>query len=844
MKLIQKSVTNVSRSIVSINDETFVELLGVNNNTMNFRFMCRVSTTNAFKKIRDYDRIRLTVYRSDKDVSSANATSPNTTITQTNLAQTSKAIVNPNPLKFSAYQPSSANANAPTYTKKVLDKLTIGKTMIHLHNAKDDFLVQRVVSLSDFVSDFNFHVTELQVPEHKIVPDHRDNGAALDIKNLVFRMNEELTVPTSIAELAGRVTSNYDTSDNGLTLTSYVVSKDFGRMNYDVLRYALLTVPPSPDSTLMTWYEAKETTKKLDYIEVPIDASIMIGNSNTSLDVKFEIFKATSSDPDESITKTFNTTPHLDAYFAVSIPPVVSVHHGRSQTSANSFTISIDDHANTGKVSGYNVYMKSIDRTGSAGSYKLIKTFSGLSTTFTHPMTDNLSVIRVVPIENNRAESSTFTDVVVGSGHDAMGRLTIVPSTDGKTVVVDVFNIPKGVSLLSLVARNDCDRDPSAPFKKIDAIKPTQKSSSARFNVAPASSRTLSEYVVIADYQHETKDVSRTLMSNYAFFRQPDLSSLTRDVSVSLTDGQFSSDAGGSLNISFNLKTNVPESERTRITNALKAQLGDLYDQFVSPANNSSSPFGDGQKFTDLFMHEIVRTNLNTSERETFALVGDGTFTDDRTSRKVSKVRPLNPQHAYIYQVFTFKRDPMTLFQRYVAYGTDRNGKEWFYRPIKWKTPRVLASGALYPDDKDGVPLIDPYESITSDPCGMTASYRYDGTSDVVEVTKVVADRIDRNTVKVSWEFKDSSFSGSAIRYYDSFLVMKEVNGVRSFVGRAKTNHIYHELTSKDLGNVYYIVLPIMSEFDIDNPAYSRPIYISPDGLTTKTMLIQHSNVR
>jgi hypothetical protein len=67
---------------------------------------------------------------------------------------------------------------------------------------------------------------------------------------------------------------------------------------------------------------------------------------------------------------------------------------------------------------------------------------------------------------------------------------------------------------------------------------------------------------------------------------------------------------------------------------------------------------------------------------------------------------------------------------------------------------------------------------------------------------------------------------------------MKVVNGTRSFVGRTYKNYIYHELDERDLGTVYYIIVPIMSEFDIGEAAFSNDVLVEPDGLTAKIKVI------
>ena len=144
----------------------------------------------------------------------------------------------------------------------------------------------------------------------------------------------------------------------------------------------------------------------------------------------------------------------------------------------------------------------------------------------------------------------------------------------------------------------------------------------------------------------------------------------------------------------------------------------------------------------------------------------------------------------------------------------------------------------MYPDDKNGIPVIDAYESFTSEAFGLTASTHVDGSAQFASLTQIVANRVDRNTVKISWNYSGVS-EYNKVNLYDSFVVMKVVNGIRGFVGRTFKNFIYHELSEEDIGTAYYIVVPIMAEFDIDSPGYSNSLLLTPEGLTTRLMAVK-----
>ena len=445
--------------------------------------------------------------------------------------------------------------------------------------------------------------------------------------------------------------------------------------------------------------------------------------------------------------------------------------------------------------------------------------------------------MRVVPIDVKNKESHLFTNIVVGPGYKSIGVLTILPSHFGQNQIrVDVFNIPKDTANLTLY-RRDCTDNPDSSFVPVGTMRGQKGNSSAAFFDNDVSvARTYEYYVVALSLSKNTKEEIPNI-SNYVMFKNSPSKASDQAVKVSLSDITSSQNASGYLDVSFKITTTISNSENQRITDTLKSQLGELYEQYLNPANNSSSPLGDGAAgvpvYTDLFFHEVVRTNLNTGERETFELVPDGNFEDKQEAQKIFNIKAINPLHAYRYHVFTYKKNPIELFKKFVARGIDSHGKEWFYLPYKWRNPSAKL-GKLYPDDKSGIPVIDAYESFTSESFGLTASHHIDGSTQYTSITQINADRIDRNTVKINWKFQGVS-EMNRVNLYDSFVVMKVVNGVRSLVGRTHENFIYHELSTKDLGTIYYIIVPIMAEFDIDEPGYSNSILIDPEGLTPKT---------
>jgi hypothetical protein len=442
-----------------------------------------------------------------------------------------------------------------------------------------------------------------------------------------------------------------------------------------------------------------------------------------------------------------------------------------------------------------------------------------------------------VPVDLHNREAYVYTNTVVGVGHDAVCSLAIVVSSFvNSRTRIDVYGVPDNASSLTLY-RRDCTQHVDELFQVIDRIEQVAKGTS-NFSFTDRTSQVgrVYEYYCVVGVKKGNHEV--TIPSNYVLFQNiPYSADNSKAVNVTTTSPFNAIDSGGNRFCNFQINISVPSSEKQSITDFLKEQLGELYEQYLNPANNPSSPLGDDggiPEYADLFFHEVVRTNLNTSEREVFALVSSGAFSDNTTTQKKSNIKPINPLHDYIYSVFTYRKNPVELFKNFIARGTDSHGVEWFYSPYKWRNSSAKA-GYLYADDPStNIPSISAYENFRSECYGLTASVMSTGSKKYSELTQVVANRINKSIVKISWSVPDNNI-------YDAFVVMKVVNGVRSLVGRSRKNFIYHSITPQDIGTVYYIVVPISSNFVIDSPGYTSSILILPDMITPRTVALPNN---
>lgn len=864
MKIVQSlAAREAIGSILRVDSDIFAELLSKSGDNYHFSLRFSVGLNDKRKNPKEYSRVVVTVKKRDGALLDAS-----NSMNVMNVVQVPSVGTKPNAIKnFSKIAELRPNNDTPVpvLPSLVQNKLYSGLQVLKDLNQKEEYIDQKEVIISNSIEEsigtkyscielfssgiktdqrLNREIFEKQTErplsnlQYERLPATITDGSRIDPSDLIERINLELIDPTESIQEEETKQLNTRSYLNTPSIKKSLIKQGKSQFHADVVKYFIDDVAENPIEDTLQLYKTRRVIKSLN--ETELEAHVLIPGycKNSNLQVRFDLFEKDTNVIDETVTVDLFMPTHVEAYESVKQYPEVKVTRETSvfrssHSRMNRYSIRIHDKEVIGKVTGFNVYMKSITQTGNVTPYQKIGYVenTGNNTLSVTTRTD-LSVLRVIPVGEDNKESHVYTNLILGPGYDAIGALTIIPSHFGRggSVKIEVFNIPKDTVSLSLYSR-DCTENIDSKFFVSDTIK-NIPGTSASFTDRKRQGRVY-EYYVVACAVREGRE--KAFISNYVMFRNNPGVVENKSINVQLGTPSFNISTSGTGEVSFLITTTVSRTENERITESLKSQLGELYEQFLNPVSNASSPLGENRgvpQYSDLFFHEVVRTNLNTGEREVFDLITDGNFVDNQVSQKRMNINPIVPFYSYHYQVFTYKKNPIEIFKRYIAKGIDKKGKEWFYLPYKWLNPKAK-SGWLYPDDAEGVPVIDAYESFTSESYGLTASHRVEGSAQFTSLTQIVADRIDRNTVKISWQLTGAS-NYNYNNLYDSFVVMKVVNGTRSFVGRCHRQFIYHELKESDLGTIYYIIVPIMSEFDIDKPGYSNSIFVGPDGIVPK----------
>lgn len=848
MIFVRKEI-DIDPIVLGVNPVTYAELVSDDSSDYKFNFTVGLKIKST-KVMEEYETVTVTVRSKQGDVKGGIKD-----IGSTRSTVDSGKIINSmvGSRDIDSLKPKNKFSPDRVLPSSVAEKAFSGLRILRDIKYVEPKIFQKTVNVKSQIRTSllsEFHVTELFAPDYKdsrmtwrnVERERVSKKSSIDVDAILNRINSERRdISEAVADsYYGKFTSETNFYDvDAVMRNAGLLAKP--KIFYDIVKYYLVDVPKSSRESLDTWYSVSSSVKRLNKLDVKIDEIVIPkSNENSILDVKFELYKKDATVPSETLTVDLDVKKHVGAYKIVHNPPLVSAdlrHETYIRSSLvrsigpfnRTYSLKISDQDEAGVIKKFNIYLKSIDRKGVTSPYELIGSVKNSSSIppFTVKASSPLSVVRVVPVDSFERESNIFTNLIVGEGWNAIGNLTITPfQLDSGKVQVQVYNVPRNAISLTLW-RRDCTESVVSPFESAPPVPiSSAKTLVLTDHKGVRSNRTYEYYATV-----ECSDGTR-LDSNQTLYKVPDAMS-GKGAYVSIGSQRTSRLDDGYLEVEFELKTTIDDDETKFLTSLLKSQSEEMYNIFLKPDNNASLPTGkkiDGADyFTDLFVHSVVRTNLKTGERETFPLQGDGIFRDNAEVQNKNGINPINPQQEYIYQVFTFRKDPIEAFKNYVAVVKPVDGSpEWFYLPYKWRSMR--SDGTLYADDDNGIPIISQNDLLTSVSYGLTTSFSLKGSAQFADVTDIIADRIDRDTVKVTWKASGGA-EVNKVNLYDSFVVMKVVNGIRSFLGCTSKNYIYHELSEKDMGSVYYIVVPVMSEFDIDTPAYSNSIVIDNEGL-------------
>lgn len=602
-------------------------------------------------------------------------------------------------------------------------------------------------------------------------------------------------------------------------------------------------------------YVPVEVENLLRESAIPFEVEVPFSYKDETLEVICELYRENTATVVQRLVSEINMRDLVDVHEALTMPAVRDIiSFQRLDTSGHEYLVTVKKSNNSNNdIVGYSIYRRQVLRDGTLTTFKFLQKLDlATQDSIRVIVSGPLEILRFIPYYYNKEESNIFRDVVLGEGYDEFEKSFITLFQRKYDVVVDVHNIPKNAKGLEFYRRN-CDDPENITTTRIDQIVLDASRDINEFRYVDGNAVAYGkkyEYFVRVNTLDDYSQQNNFILTNFVPFICPEVSDRSVKVSLETPNVDSLSDQGDPT-ISFVLSTssNINQSDlSSTVIQEIKNKLVEIYSKYVDPANNTtvaelnSLTKDINFKYSDLFLHEIVRTNLNTGEREIFDLVGDGTFEDNNKNRSKSGIKPLNYLNDYIYHVTTYQRSPEELFKNFIIKGLrttpDSNKRNWFYYPYLWHHPTFRNKGMLFRTDAQGDAIIDDYENIRSISLGLTQTYKLKSVKDRVQLSRIFAERFTFDTIKITWESTSSTYGNSSLNIYDSFVLLKVVNQKASYLGVTNSNFFYDKLKYgnsqvelNDYGTVYYVVIPILEQLLIDDQQYSNEVVVNPVGL-------------
>lgn len=556
----------------------------------------------------------------------------------------------------------------------------------------------------------------------------------------------------------------------------------------------------------------------VDDLELPVavfirqDSLKVDGHDNAQFFVKFELLNAMTNVAIDTVTKTLDVSKHIQTFLTPKLPPSVKI--GRSETALN-VTLEIkqiDPSATSVRVFKKGIASSSI----SSDEYVLIGTYSLTSKNQSLLLPVDLprnstAIYRVIAVGPRDVMGFEYTNVIVRPAHFTPVKalsLTTHPIDTG--VQLEIRRIPPQAVALVFLGRNRTTFEPeftnigSDVFMISDEIRSLDYLTIVDRDVSPDN---VYEYVVLIVYANGRLERSGNAIIEFLQQTPDKVDTRINNVVVNHTSDP---------NVTFELSTNVVDTKHDVIKTLLQRQ--DIYDLFKDDITK------EREFLKSLIAHNVQRVDLTTGLREDFGVVTTTTF-DDSVLRKNQAIQPLTIGHKYRYEVMALLRAPETLFDSMTKTRTDPSTKKTYsFNPAKFLHPLALTKGILV--SPAGLKTLFTKDPLGHGAVGAIQTIEVGFDENISVIVDASAFRFNNELVLISWHVQGS------IDILDHFIVMMEVNDVRTIIGKSHSEFPYgncqffHVLTPHDIGKLTYVVVPVLNDYTLGATVKTNAVVI------------------
>lgn len=553
---------------------------------------------------------------------------------------------------------------------------------------------------------------------------------------------------------------------------------------------------------------------------VSVDVDVRLSPSQLQLEganlaqvyVTFDLIAGDTGRPIDSVTKVLNVARHVQLYVTPKVPPIVGIARSEASSRINIEVRQVDRAA-----TGVQIFRKIVNVSSSdAAEYALIGTYDLASSdqSLLVPVDRPVSspaIYRVIPVGQQSTVGFEYTNVVVRPA-----RYTPIKAAALATHQVDVGiqlelrNLPDAAVAVMFLRWNasQFQRDPLIVNSDAVLIDDTARRAGIVTTVDGSVDR-FSTYRYVARMTFNDgiyHDVGPVVVD----FVQP----APGAVDTRLTDLTVSHDTAP--NVTFTMSTFTVDTDVDAIKRMLEVRGIDTF--FSGDVQLQRDQLGD------LIAHNVQRVDLSTGQRDDFGVITDRSF-DDGALRQNQSIGPLQYGHKYRYEVLPLLRAPETMFDSFTKAVVDPTSKRSYsYSPSKYRHPLALDRGILV--SPGGARLRYAKSPMAYGAVGSIASVDVSFDDDSLQIIDASAAQFDRSTSVVSWKVAGN------VHRVDHFLVMKQVHGIRSVIGKTHSEFPYgscqyaHVLSAADAGALSYSVVPVFNDYRVGSAANTNVITI------------------
>jgi hypothetical protein len=281
---------------------------------------------------------------------------------------------------------------------------------------------------------------------------------------------------------------------------------------------------------------------------------------------------------------------------------------------------------------------------------------------------------------------------------------------------------------------------------------------------------------------------------------------------TTMIDGLNVSHASGQPEVTFNVSTTVPDTDLDGV-------------KFMLEQQNLTAFFNDDilkerDKLKQLIAHSIVRIDMTTGRRDDMGIITSSAFSDF-AQRATTAAPALTYGHRYRYEVSTLLRAPETMFEQFVKTVVDPSSNiSYTFRPAKNLHPVTLRHGNVLPAGASTLKYSKP--AMAFGRVGNLTKLDVAFDREVASIIDASAARFDDKLNVITWKLQGD------IGQIDHFVVMKEVHGVRTIIGKTHSEfqhgncQFFHALTARDTGVMTYVIVPVFNDYRLGDEALTN----------------------